>query len=336
MSEPRVDTVRLQGIMKGFWESAALMSAVELGVFTAISEGHDTIESVAKATGMVPLNAERLLTALTAMDLLDRNGDSFANAPDVERFLVAGKPSYAGPWMLFTKPRWDGWGKLTEHLKISEDQLQRLGMYDAVFTVDYARRYHQATYSIGMGAARRFHRQVDLTGRKKIMDIGGGSGCYCIVAAKTYDDIRAVVLDLPPVVEVTRDFIAENGVQDRVEAQPCDFTMDPFPTDCDVAIMASNLPQYGREIVQNVVRKIHDALLPGGEYHLIGEMLDDDRKGPRAPALWGLSEAVNDSTGLAHTEGECIGYLRNAGFEDVQAHEFIPQTLTRVTGRKKG
>lgn len=336
MSEPRTDTVRLQTVMKGFWESAALMSGVELDLFTAISEGHDTVDTAAAAMGIAPVNAERLMTALTAMTLLSRDGDRFANAPDVERFLVKGKPSYAGPWMLFGKPRWDGWGNLTELLRQPVEAQRVLGMYDQDFTVEKARRYHEATYSIGMGAARRFHRQVDLAGRKRIMDLGGGSGCYCIVAAKTYPQITAVVLDLPPVVEVTREFLAQNEVQDRVAAEPCDFTADPLPDDADVAIMASNLPQYDRAIIAGVVSRVHDALLPGGEFHLIGEMLHDDRKGPLAPALWGLSEAVSGSTGLAHTESECVGYLAAAGFRDVAVHEFIAGTLTRVTGRKAG
>ena len=98
--------------------------------------------------------------------------------------------------------------------------------------------------------------------------------------------------------------------------------------------MASNLPQYESGIVAAVVARVHDALLAGGEFHLIGEMLDDDRSGPLAPALWGLSEAISHSTGRAHTVGECIGYLEAAGFADVAAHDFIPQTLTRVSGRK--
>jgi len=330
----RLDTVRLQRISKAFWESAALMSAVELGLFTALSRGQNTIEAAARATGIEALNAERLLTVLTAMTLVTRDGDRFCNAPDVERFLVEGHPSYAGPWMLFGKPRWDAWGHLTEHLKQRKEDQRILGMYDANFTVERAREYHAATYSIGLGAARRFHRQVDLAGRHKIMDLGGGSGCYCIVAAEKYPDLRAVVLDLAPVVVVTREYVARAGVADRVSAEPCDFTHDSLPTDADVAIMASNLPQYSRDIVAGVVQRVFDALLPGGEFHLIGEMLDADRSGPLAPALWGLSEAVSGSTGLAHSVTECIGYLEAAGFHDVNAHEFIPQTLTRVTGRK--
>ncbi len=332
----RVDTVRLQRVAKAFWESAALMSGVELDLFTAIANGDDTIDKAAAAMDIEPENAERLMTALTAMELLRRDGDRFSNAPDVERFLVRSSPSYAGPWMLFGKPRWDGWGRLTEHLRQRRADQRVLGMYDDSFTVERARQYHAATYSIGMGAARRFHRQVDLSGRKRIMDLGGGSGCYCIVAATTYPEISAVVLDLPPVVEVTREFLAENGVADRVTAEACDFTRDPLPRDADVAIMASNLPQYSRAIIGDVVARVYDALLAGGEFHLIGEMLDDDRRGPLAPALWGLSEAVSGSTGLAHTSGECVGYLSEAGFRDVTVSEFIPQTLNRVTGYKPG
>lgn len=334
MSDQRVDTVRLQNVVKGFWEAAALMSGVEIGLFTAIAKGHDSIERAASALDIETVNAERLMTALTAMSILERDGDKFSNAPDVQRFLVQGERHYAGPWMLFTKPGWNDWGTLTEHLKRPASEQRRLGKYDETFTVERARTYHQATYSIGMGAARRFHRQVDLGGRKRIMDIGGGSGCYCIVGAQEHPELTAVVLDLPSVVVVTQEFIAEHGLTARISAEACDFTADPLPTDADVAIMASNLPQYNREIIADVVQKVFDALQPGGEFHLIGEMLDDDKRGPLAPALWGLAEAVNGSTGLAHSVDDCVGYLTGAGFRDVTATEFIPATLTRVTGYK--
>ncbi len=335
MADQRPDTIRLQRIAKAFWESAALMSAVEIGIFTAIARGHSTVAAVAAETQIEPQNAERLLTALTAMELVSLDEDTFTNAPDVQRFLVEDSASYAGPWMLFTKPRWEAWGKLTERLRQPSDQQRVLGMYDANFTVETARTYHEATYSIGMGAARRFHRQVDLSGRRKLIDLGGGSGCYCIVGATLHPQLNAVVLDLPPVVEVTRQFLVENGVADRVQAQPCDFTKDALPSGADVAIMASNLPQYSREIIAGVVSRVYDALEPGGEFHLIGETLDDDRTGPLAPALWGLSEAVNESTGLAHTVGDCIGYLADAGFENVSNSDFIPGSLSRICGYKR-
>jgi hypothetical protein len=329
---PRPDTTRLQRLVHSYRDAAALMAAVELGLFTRVARGADTEAAVAQALDLTPANAERLVTACVALGLLVRDGDRLRNAPDVARFLVEGEPTYAGQWMLFSKPDWSEWGRLGAHLRRRDSVV--LGKYARGFTVEQARKYHEATYSIGMGAARRFVRQIDLAGRRQILDLGGGSGCYCIVAAQQHPGLRAVVFDLPPVVEVTREFIASHGLSDRVTAQAGDFTRDPLPAGSDVVIMASNLPQYSREIIQAVVTRAFAALVPGGEMHLIGEMLDAGRTGPRDPALWGLAEALWGSTGIAHSVAECRVYFERAGAREVAAHEFVPGVLTRVTGRR--
>jgi hypothetical protein len=129
-------------------------------------------------------------------------------------------------------------------------------------------------------------------------------------------------------------YIGENGVADRVEVRPCDFTRDPFPTECNVAIMASNLPMYSREMIANVIKKAHDALLSGGEMHLIGETTNNEGTGPWGPAYWGLGQAVGDSLVLAHSEANVTGYFRAAGFLDVRVHEFIAGSLSRIAGTK--
>jgi hypothetical protein len=334
VSNQRVDTVRLQGLAMGFWQSASLMAAVELGLFTAISKGAGNASEIATALDITERNADRLATVCRTMDLIETTDDGrYRNAADVERFLVEGEPGYAGPWILFTKPRWDKFGNLTEFLRQSEEAV--LGQYEGL-TVEAARRMHEATYSIGIGAARRFVRHVALSERKKLLDLGGGSGAYSITAAKAHPHLEAIVFDLPPVAVVAREYIAEHGVEDRVTAIGGDFTADALPDNCDIAVMASNLPLYSREIIGNVIRRTCEALTPGAEMHLIGETLRDDRSGPIGPALWGLAEAINGSTGLAHTEADCIGYFETAGFTNITVHEFVPGTLSRIAGVKPG
>ncbi|WIM13484.1 methyltransferase [Enhydrobacter sp.] len=331
----RLDTTRLQKIAQAYWESAALMAAVELEIFTAIARGHDTIPALAKAVGISERNAERLSTALVAMTLLERSGPDrnarFSNAPDVQRFLVKDSDRYAGPWILFTKPRWTAYGELSQRLRSRTEN--RLGAYTE-FTVEDARRYHAATYSIGMGAARLFSRSVDLAGRKLLLDLGGGSGAYSIVATETYPGLKAIVLDLPPVTVVANEYIAANKAQDRVSTLAGDFTTTPFPQRVDVVVMASNLPQYEPALIRLVVGKAFAALVTGGEMHLVGETLHDDRRGPLSAALWGLNEGVFGSTGIAHTESEVKGYLQDAGFAEVAVHPFVPGVLSRIAGRK--
>ncbi len=334
-SAARPTTVRLQHMVRAYRESAALMAAVELGLFTKIADGHDTEAALSKAVGLTALHGERIIVACVGLGLVERDGDRLKNAPDVERFLVQGQPHYAGEWMLFTKPDWDQWGRLSEILR-NQTPPRADNVKVSEFTVEDARRYHRATYSIGRGAGRLFLRQVDLTGKKHLIDIGGGSGAYCIEACKKYPELRATVLDLASVAEVAREFIAENGVADRVEAQACDFNVDPFPAGADVVVMASNLPMYGRDEFRAVVKKAYDALTPGGEMHLIGEALNADRTGPADAALWGLSEAIVNGTGLAHSSADVEGYFADAGFESIGTEPFVEGVLMRTTGRKPG
>jgi ubiquinone/menaquinone biosynthesis C-methylase UbiE len=338
-SEARVDTVRLQDLALAYWQSAAFMSAIDLDVFSAVDGGADTMEAIAAACDLSITNAERLVTVLLAIGLLEYDDrlpehddrPRLTNAADVARFLVQGKSSYAGPWMLFTRPGWNDWGDLTNHLQSHDETV--LGMYEGL-TVEGARKYHRATYSIGAGSGRRFARHVDLSNCKRLLDLGGGSGAYSIAAAQAHPGLEAIVFDLPPVAEVAREFIERAGVANRVSAVAGDFTSDPFPIDIDVAIMASNLPQYSPQLIAGVVARTYDVLVPGGQMHLIGETLNNDHAGPMSPALWGLNEALASSTGLAHSEAECVAYFRAAGFVDVVVHEFVEGTLTRITGTR--
>jgi SAM-dependent methyltransferase len=331
-SNLKVDTVRLQNISYGHKQAATLWAAIELDLFTAVSKGASHIDDIAKALGITQLNAERLVVACTALGLLEKEGDNYRNAPDCERFLVKGKPNYVGPWLLFSRRDFENWKDLASYLRAGGPP-RKLGLYENL-DEDMARKYHEATYSVGMGAGHRFAKDVDLTGRSLLLDLGGGSGCYCIAVAQRYPQIKAIVFDFEPVCKVAREFIAQWGLQDRITTHPGDFTSDPIPQGADVMLMASNLPQYSSAVIERVFRSAYNALSPGGEFHLIGEALNDSKTGPLGPALWGLHETMWGSEGRAHSEGEVKRYMENAGFIEVEIHPFIPGSLTRISGKK--
>lgn len=328
----RLDTTRLQHMARAYTQSALLWAALDLQLFTHVHAGATDNDGLAAACGISRLNADRLVSCLLALDLLRYDGEGrLVNAPDAERFLVRGEPGYAGPWMRFTRGDVPGWMNLTELLR-SPEPPKPLGMYSDL-TVDQARAYHSATASVGMGAGRRFCRQVDLSGRRHLLDLGGGSGAYSINAVQAFDGLRATVFDLPPVVVVTAEYLAQHGVADRVDTVGGDFTRDEFPR-CDAIVMASNLPIYDEPTIGAVVAKAFAALEPGGEMHLVGEMLADDGVGPYDAALWGMQEILYHSGGKAHRRSQVRGYFTDAGFVDVTEHEFVPGVLVRVSGRR--
>lgn len=329
----RVDTTRLQRTARAYTESAVFFAALDLELFTHVAGGKRTIQALAEATGTSELNAERLIAVCLAMGLLEPGAENeVVNAADCEKFLVKGTSRYAGPWMEFTRPAVSDWFDLAARLQ-DPTPPATLGMYDDL-TVERARKYHEATYSIGMGAGRRFSRLVDLSNRRQLLDLGGGSGAYSINAVQSYPGLRAIVFDLPPVTVVTGEYLERNGVSDLVTTVGGDFIADPLPAGCDVAVMASNLPIYDAAKIQTVVSKTFDALEPGGEMHLIGEMLNRDGIGPLDAAMWGMAEVHFGSGGRAHSIAEVVDYFERAGFISVTDEVFVPGTLHRVSGFK--
>jgi hypothetical protein len=328
----KVDTIRLQNLVYGHKTAGVLMAAVELDLFSEVSGGASTIEEIAEALKITPLNAHRLVVACTGMGLLTKDGANYSNAPDAERFLVKEKKSYAGPWMLMQKRDFERWKDLADLLR-SAKPTSVLGGYES-FTYEKAKALHQATYSVGLGAGMRFSRDVDLSNRSLILDIGGGSGAYCIAALQKYPHLKAIVFDLQPVCRVAEEFIAQWELSDKITTHPGDFTKDPFPQGADIMIQASNLPQYSAERLIEVFKKGYEAMKPGGEYHLVGEALDEEKGGPLGPSLWGIAEVFAGSEGRSHSEKEVQRYLEEAGFVDVTINAFIPGSLSRITGTK--
>jgi len=82
------------------------------------------------------------------------------------------------------------------------------------------------------------------------------------------------------------------------------------------------------------MRKGFGVLVPSGEYHVVGETISDKKDGALGPALWGLHEALFGSLGRAHSEKEVRSYFKNVGFINIEVNEFIPGSLTRITGYK--
>ncbi|NQU14338.1 MAG: hypothetical protein HQ561_09315 [Desulfobacteraceae bacterium] len=328
----KVNTVRLQNISYGHKQTATLGAAIELDLFTKVSEGAATFSELAEALGVSVLNTERIVVACAGLGLLEKDSHGYKNAPDVERFLVKGKPTYVGPWLLFASRDFDNWKNLKDYL-VTDKAPHVLGMYESL-TDEMAREYHEATYSVGLGAGFLFSKNVDMSHRNLILDIGGGSGAYCIAALERYPHLKAIVMDFEPVTKMTREFVARWNLQDKITTLAGNFITDPFPQGPDVIIQASNLPQYDQEGLEKVMKKGLEALVPRGEYHVVGETVSDEKDGTLGPALWGLSEALDGSLGRAHSEKEVITYLENAGYINVEVNEFIPGSLTRITGYK--
>lgn len=329
---PRIGTERIQNIGFGFKHAGVLMAAIELSLFTKVSGGIDTLDSIASACGLLPLNTERLVVACTALGLLEKRGERYVNAPDVEMYLVEGKPRYYGAWSLMGKADFADWINLADRLG-DPNPPSILGIYEKL-TGDQAELLTRSMFNVGLGAGSKLAKQFDFSGYTCVLDLGGGSGAYCVSLCRRFPNLCAIVFDFATVCRVTDELIADADLSDRITTHPGDFTRDPFPKGADVIMLNGNLTQYGPDEARTIIEKAFDVLPPGGVMHIIAENLNDEKTGPLIAATWSIHEALLGSGGRAHSDAEVIGYMEEIGFTNVAATEFVHNILTRVTGHK--
>src|SRR5262249_10328139 len=120
-----VDT--LESILElgyAFRGAKALMSAVELGVFTTLSDGPLHGEALRQQLGLAERGAPDFFDALVALGLLDRDATGrYSNAPGAALHLDPRQGSYVGGLFEFLNGReYACWGALTEALRTGRPQ----------------------------------------------------------------------------------------------------------------------------------------------------------------------------------------------------------------------
>src|SRR6266481_3240747 len=87
---------RIFNTLNAFQSTAALKTAFELDLFTAIAEGADQPATLAKKVGVAERGARILADYLTVQGFLTKESDRYALAPETAVFLDGRSPAYMG------------------------------------------------------------------------------------------------------------------------------------------------------------------------------------------------------------------------------------------------
>jgi hypothetical protein len=173
---------------------------------------------------------------------------------------------------------------------------------------------------------------LDLSNHELMLDIGGGSGAHSIGAMTRWPNMRALVFDIEPVCEVTREFVAREGLAERIGTHTGDFWNDPFPR-ADVHFYSMIFHDWSAEKCRFLARKSFDALEPSGRI-IVHEMLfNDDRTGPFPVAAFNFNMLLW-CEGEQYSGPELAQMLGNAGFVDLDVKPSFGYWSV-VTGRKR-
>ncbi|MDK1032921.1 MAG: methyltransferase, partial [Planctomycetia bacterium] len=164
-----------------------------------------------------------------------------------------------------------------------------VGLYQEVAEdPEEAAAFCHSQHAGSMGPAYLMARKVELDAPQRLLDVAGGSGAFTITLCRKYPELHATILDYPAVVDVARKYMAEAGLEERVEYIEGDALESAWPIEQDVVLMSYLLSAVGKEDIGALMRKAHAALKPGGKLVLHDFMVNAGGTGPLSAALWML------------------------------------------------
>lgn len=301
----------------------ALAAGVKLCVFDNLREPASA-ELLAKRQGLNPGATLVLLDTLVACGHLQKKDGMYRNMPDTELFLVSGSPTYYGEILLREYQRNSmSPDAIVERVKSGPvPQSHTNDMCNEGFWESYARS--MANWERA-GTAQMLAAEIsalpEFQSFKTMLDLGGGPGLMSIAILKEHPSMTGVVFDQPSVVPVTRQFISEYGMDDRMSTQGGNYLEDSFGAGYDLILCSCTL-NFAKHCMDTMVERIYDALNPGGVFVSLHDGMEGEGTTPGVHVLNMMTSALSGFA-CSLEKGVIADAMKNAGFSSVSSKQVV-------------
>ncbi|HUD68098.1 MAG TPA: class I SAM-dependent methyltransferase [Candidatus Sulfotelmatobacter sp.] len=304
----------------------AIKSAIELQIFTAVSEGNTTSAMIAKRCQANERGVRILCDFLTIHGFLTKQETSYFLTADSAVFLDRHSPTYFGSAIefLLTRRLRECHAHLTEAVRRGGTALGQ-GMLDPE-NPDWVKYAHGM-----MPMARRPAEIIAAELREegeahKVLDIAASHGLFGISVAKQNPAAHIYASDWKNVLEVAQKNAEVMGVGDRYHLIPGSAFEIDFGNGYDLALITNLLHGFDTPTCTKLMRKVHVALNPGGRAAIAEYVPNPDRVSPPIAAAFSLTMLAATPSGDSYTFAELESMSKAAGFTRV---ELSPAELGR-------
>jgi 16S rRNA G966 N2-methylase RsmD len=320
---------RIREFAAAFQKSRILLSGFELDIFSNINESGTSNLQIASDLNLDEHACERLLNALVSLGFLTKKDDLFFNTDESSCFLSRKSPDYLGG-LMHSNHLWNTWSKLTSVVKTGNsahpEEINERGE-------EWLFSFINAMHDRGKKQAPGQLQNIDLSGVKALLDIGGGSGAFSMEFVSRKPEIEAIVFDLPRVIPITQQFIDKEGFSDKIKTYEGDYTKDELPAGFDMVFLSAVLHSNSLEVNQDLIVKCYKSLNRNGKIIIQDWVMNDDRTQPLSGAVFAINMLVGTEAGDCYTQKEVHEMLGNAGFINITRIEF-ESGLSQVTAHK--
>ena len=320
----------LRETVVAFQKSRIILTAYELDIFTFIGEKKFNSETISKKLNLNINAAERLLNALVALKLLEKENDNYKNTDDSLMFLSKESPSYMAG-LMHSNHLWNTWSHLTNvvrtgivahHAEINERGDEWI---EAFINAMHYRGKIQAPSQIS---------KIDLQNVNSLLDVGGGSGCFSMEFINRKPELKVAVFDLPNVVPISKNIIEREGYSGKIEHYSGNYTTDELPQGFDLIFLSAIIHSNSYEINENLVSKCYNSLNENGKIVIQDWIMNNDKTEPAHGAIFSINMLVGVEGGDCYSEKEVSSWMKKAGFSDI-SKVTLDRGLGQMIGVKK-
>lgn len=314
-----------------FWRPCVLHTAVQLKLFTHLgpfsmdaNELAERMETEPRATGL-------LLNAVTALGLLKKTGDRFESTPFSRQHLDEQSPDFMGNIINHYCHMYPHWGLLGQAIRTGKSVVRREDR-----TEESTRQFLLGMHNLAIRGAEVLVHRLDLSGRRSMLDLGGGPGTYALYFCRHNPQLEATIYDMPDTEPVAAEQIASFGLADRVRFHAGDFHKDPLPEGhFDFVFMSHILHSSSSKECADLLEKVYPIVRPGGEVIVQEFVLQEDKTEPIFAAMFALNMLVHTPRGRSYSFGEISTWLQDAGFSRPTAyHCDLPNDASLIRASK--
>jgi predicted O-methyltransferase YrrM len=329
----RPDPTALVRLSTAYWDSQVLLTANRLQLFDALADAPQAPDEVATRLGLEPRATTLFLRACVGLGLLEERDGRYANAPAAAVFLVTRSPAYLGGAMRYSDQLYGTWGQLEQALRSGRPALAA----EAYLGDDRerTRTFVHAMHGRALGIARALVEILDLSGRRSMLDVGGGPGTYSILLTAKHPGLRAEVLELPGVAAVAREIVAAAGASDRVVLRDGDYHDADFGHGRDVVLMSGMFHRETPQACRRLIERAWQCLEPCGLLAVSDVFTDAGGASPPFAAMFGLNMMLTAADGGVHADADVRDWMADRGLVDLRTTPLPPPMPHRVvTGVK--
>lgn len=307
-----------------FWPAKVLLSAVKLGLFTALGNEAKTGGELCDELGLHSRANPDFFDTLVALKFLERDGDGadamYRNSEETATFLDKSRPEFMGGFLEMCNDRiYPFWGELVDALKTGRPQNESKHGGEGVFEEMYRdparlEQFMDAMAGISVGNFVALAEKFDFSRYKTLADIGGAAATLSIAVARRHTTLEIVTADLPMVTAIAEKKIAASGLADRISASNIDFFKDDLPK-ADVITMGMILHDWNLENKMMLIRKAYDALPDGGAFIVIEALIDDARRENAFGLMMSLNMLIEFGEAFDYSGADFDGWCREVGFK---------------------